>query len=761
MMPLLPTALLVLATPIAPPLLQDPLVQEIAVPDGVVEDSGDYLLLRFDETDEGLTLREFIKIAQINTNLNFTIDDAANATTELATKRLLLYGTKRIKKEDFFSFFQIMMKIYGYVCVQQGSGDLAVVVITKDNAQTRASIKANMVFVESDQIENFSDKPGTYIATVYRLRFAQAQSVAVNLRTAVGTQGSGGTDQGYTPLPNENAILIQGFGPWVAAAVRILNILDVEPFVEKPEFLRIKLDNAGAEEVAELVDELLSDIQGNGPGSSQSRNNRNEGVAALEEIPTKIIPNLRDNSLLIVSDKKNVTLVRDLIAELDRPVSDPETNFHLYQLQNISAVDLEEALGPFLTRTQQAEERNNRSSNTQAPNSRGNQEIIIEPQEETNTLLVTAPKSKWEELKRLLDQLDRRQPQVLIETALIEVSEDFNREIGFEYANVNYPEADGVQTGFGFTSMGISTLTDSDGDGTLDTRILDPDRAGFTAGILDGTKYGIPFLLAAAQSSTNANILSVPSVLVSNNRQATVESTDEVPTGTSQATSGVGVTTGFGDYVDAGIKLSISPSISAKEYLRLNISLEISTFRGAVTPGATIPPQKATRKLTTSVYLPDGATMWIGGIVRDDLTETEQGIPFLSDLPMVGWMFGSNANTNIKTTLFFFCTPSILDDEDFAELSDISHSGKNRAADVIGVQRIQRIDPTYQQEGPLDVILDVDLNGDGIPETGLLDLSTFATPVFEPTRGELDSQELRMDAAADEVESNKDEDTEL
>lgn len=725
---------------------QDPVGAEIQVPDGVIEDAGEYLVLRFDETEEGLNLREFIKIAQINTGLNFTIDDSANAITDLAGKRLLLYGSKRIKKEDFFSFFQIMMKIYGYVCVQQGSGELAVVVITKDNAQTRSSIKSNMIFVEVEDVESFSDKPGTYIATVFRLRFAQAQSVAVNLRTAVGSQGGQNTDQGYTPLPNENAILIQGFGPWVAAAVRILRILDVEPFEKKPEFIRIRLENAGAEEIAELLEELLEDIQGTSASSTPSRSSSRGGEIspALRVIPTKIIPNLRDNSLLVVADPKNMDMIKDLVAQLDTLVEDPETNFHLYQLHNIAVADLEQNLQKFLQRTQQAAERNNRSSNTQNAGRSSSQEVIVEPQVQTNTLLVTAPKSKWEELKRLLEKLDRRQPQVLIQTALIEVTEDFSRDLGLEYANINYPTRDGVRTGFGFTSMGISTLVDSNGDGTFDTRTLDANRMGFTAGILDGTKFGIPMLLAAARSSQNANILSVPSILVANNQSAVVESTDQIPVGQSNATQGVGVTTGFAGYQEAGIKLKISPSISAKDYLRLNISLEVSTFRGAAVPGATLPPAKATRRLETSVYLPDGATMWIGGIVRDDMTETKTGIPLLSDIPLIGWIFGRRQNSNIKTTLFFFCTPRIMDDDMFADLADVSQSGKNRAADVIGLDRVKRIDPSYRMDGPLDVILEEDIDGDGLSESGLLDLSGFAAPILTAPSGEMPIGDLRQ-----------------
>jgi hypothetical protein len=148
--------------------------------------------------------------------------------------------------------------------------------------------------------------------------------------------------------------------------------------------------------------------------------------------------------------------------------------------------------------------------------------------------------------------------------------------------------------------------------------------------------------------------------------------------------------------------------------------------------------------LETSVYLPDGATMWIGGIVRDDMTETKTGIPLLSDIPVVGWIFGRRQNSNIKTTLFFFCTPRIMDDDKFAELADVSQSGKNRAAEVIGLDRVKRIDPGYRMDGPLDVILEEDIDGDGLPESGLLDLSGFAAPVLTAPSGEMPIGDLRQ-----------------
>lgn len=737
-------AAILLALASAPLPAQEPGAGEITIPEGVVEEEGDYLTLQFDETKDGLTLAQFVKIAQEFTGRNFTVDDSQSGGTTTGTlesKRLLLYGPKRIKREDFYAFFQIMMKINGFVIVQQGAGDLAVEVITIDNVQTRGSIKTNGRFVEAEEVELYADQPATYIITVFRLHFAQAQSLGVNLRTALGGGTAGASAQdAFMPLPAENALLVQGFGPFVAAAARMLQILDVEPFTPQPVFSRIRLNEASAEELAQVLTDLLENLD----PAKQNPQARNTEVAVQPEIETRVMANARDNSLLVVSSAEGMERVKDLVAKLDTKVEIPETNFRVYVLQNIAAVDLQEDLKKFLDRTRQAEEQTQRNVQGASP-ARIEQQIVVESQEETNSLLVTATRTKWEELRRLLDQLDQRQPQVLIETALIEVSEEFSRDIGVEFASVDPPTGNYAK-GFGFTSVGISTLIDSDGDNQVDTRLVDTGAAGFTAGILDGEGFGIPMLLRAAKTSSDANILSVPSILVTNNRGATVESLDEIPTSEQTPVASVGVTETFRDYQEAGIKLSITPSISGKKYLRLGISLEISAFRGAFTPGSTVPPPRVTRRLDTTVYLPDGATMWIGGIIRDDLLHDQTGVPWLSDIPVLGWIFSRNTNSNTKTTLFFFCTPRILDD--FEELADISQSGKARAADVIGLDRVQQVDPNYRLKNPLDMIQDQDLDGDGRAETGYLDPSGFEDPLFLSSQGLADPGQVRIGGTA-------------
>lgn len=716
--------LLLAAGPLAAvaPAMQDPL-GDVEVPEGVLQEQGDYLLIDLSELDEqGLTLRQFIKVCQLNTGYNFTIDDTGGSIRpKLDSKRLLLYGQKRIKKSDFYSFFQIMMKIQGFVCVQQGSGDLAVIVITEQLASNSALIKANAQFVDAEEVDAFADKPGTYLFTVVPLQFADAQDLGTNLRTALA--GQAGETSSFMPLQQERALLVQGYGPFVAASVRMIKVLDKKPPTVEVVYKKIPLHEQDAQELAEVLTELVNTLAEQSRTEGRTRGNQPGDL----EPETVVIAFTPDNSLIVTGTSGNIEKLMDLVAQLDTRVEDPESTYHVYVLQYISAEDLEEALADFVRDAEEEQERASReaASGNQRSGLFQEQRIIVGFHPETNAVLVSATRGKWAELRSLLDTLDKRQPQVLIETALIEISEDFSRDIGIEGANVETPEGN-TQRGFGFTSFGI---TDSDEFG--DARLPSPTAAGITLGILDGEDLGIPFILQASQSRDDANVLSVPSVLVSNNKGAVVASNDRVPYRTSNSTQGT-VAANF-DFIDAGITLGITPSISAQRYLRLDVRLEVSSFRGEGVDGA--PPPVTSRRIETSVSLPDGAVMWLGGIIRDDIIDTESGVPWLSDIPILGILFGRKTDRNIKTTLFFFCSPQII--EEFDELSDVSNKGKGRAADVIGLERVQMVDPSFRTQGPADVILEPGEGG-----TGQLNFSEFAAPAYSGSGGELPEEAI-------------------
>jgi hypothetical protein len=172
--------------------------------------------------------------------------------------------------------------------------------------------------------------------------------------------------------------------------------------------------------------------------------------------------------------------------------------------------------------------------------------------------------------------------------------------------------------------------------------------------------------------------------------------------------------------------MEISPTISASHYLRLNCSLEVSNFLGSVS-GA-IPPPRTTRTIQTTINVPDGDTMVIGGIITDNKGSDRTSVPWLGDIPILGYLFGSNGTSANKTTLYFFVTPHIMRDRDFADLAEYSYKRKLEAADTIGADRVRVIDPTFGRSNK-----GVDMRG-------------FEVPLYRgPTRGEVPSDSVGLD----------------
>jgi general secretion pathway protein D len=291
-----------------------------------------------------------------------------------------------------------------------------------------------------------------------------------------------------------------------------------------------------------------------------------------------------------------------------------------------------------------------------------------------------------------------RPHQVQIQAALIEITDSLNEILGVELAAV---DANAVsKTGFGLTSFGITSLVDTDGDGFPDSRALsDPLGKGLTGGIFDPEDFALPFVLQAVATSSNSNILSLPSVLTNDNEEATITAQDAVPYTTVQQGQNSD-SSGYGGDKEAGITLSISPTISAGGYLRLNINLKVSAFSGT-SDDPTIPPPTLAREIQTNVTIPDGHTMVFGGVITDDQRRQEDKLPILGDLPLIGFLFRNSNDTSKKTNLYFFLTPHIIAD-DFATLDDLTAKHKLEAEKLGGkVEKLNRFfsssDPDIQK----------------------------------------------------------------
>jgi len=706
---------------------------------------GNEVIFAVDE-EKGVPFLQFIKFAQKVTNKSFYVDVESDPTLQPDSpqNQIRLLGTLKIKVEDFFDFFQTVLFIKGWACIPRGNAGGRFYQIVKFSQGKANEVKKGAKFVPPEEIEQYKDRTGLYIVTTMRLKNINAAMASNNLRAFY--QDPLTLDNFYSlgdGSGNQKIVMLTGFAPTVYTLYQLLKLVDIKEELPKASLRTIRLQYNSTEDIKPILDELINDRTGR-PAQPAAQGG---GVNPEDLIPVKILENPSKDSLIVYAHEKKIREIEAMVAQLDTKIQNFEGNYRVYRLKNTLAKEMRETLQNFLrqatTAQQQAGGRGAPGGNTQTR--RDPTPVIIED-EKSNALLIAATKTQFEKIKELIRQIDIRQPQVLIETALIELATQDIDKLGMELGLLDLG-GDNFTRPFAFTSHGLTTFDDTDGNGLPDTRLPDFENPlqGFTGGIITSGDFAIPLVVNALKSDTTANVLSIPSVLVNNNEDAIVQSKESFPTTESQ-TGNVTTSTNFSGFQDAGIDLSISPSISEGNYLKLNIKLEVSKFTGNFDSTSAVPPPKTVRKIQTSVTMPSGNTMVFGGVIEDQSSETNDGIPFLKDLPILGALFRSTETTKRKTNLYFFLTPHILQAEDFSDLAKLTFLKKLEAAKYIGHQRLKIIDPSWK--GRDEIRLDD-------PETTIEDLDRiggFDIPAYErPPSGESEpdeTQKARMEAEA-------------
>lgn len=697
---------------------------------------GDEMTIGFDEV-EGTPLDQFIKLCEKTTGLQLNYD-----TNDTKDVRLRFLGKKRLPRDQFWSYFQAVLKAYDFLVVPYGNvaapgrpqegPETGFFAIRKAQASgggvgTRPGyIKSLAPVVTADQLESFKYDPGIVLTTSFTLKYVNVQEAANMLQTYF-------TDpmmESVRAVSNSNSLVATGYAQTLYAIRGLLTLIDTKPDEYSPRFAKIELQHAVAEEIQPIVKELIDAERGVArPGGGGGGGGRAAAAANLpatmQEPEPQVSADPRSNSLLVIAASQSLDKIVNYIRMLDVEV-DPRGDTHVYRLKNSSAKDLEEILTEWAQNAGTGSSGGGGGGGGQAGGGGGSrgtleQPITVVADESSNSLVITASKSRYAQILEIVKKLDTRRRQVLIESALVEISGTLDERLGVElgYVSVDDTPSNGTNRGFGVTTFGLSTQVDTDMDGIVDFRtpigLSDgfSGTAGLTAGIFSGKDFGVPILVNALKTTSDSNILSMPSVLVNDNEEAFINSKREQPTFTTNLTS-AGPSETFREYVEAGIKLNISPSISAGNFLRLLIRLEVSSFL----PSLQDPPPKSTRLIESSVTLPNGHTMVIGGIVTDDQTSTRDGTPWLSELPLFGWLFRNNVTDNEQTNLYVFLTPHIISD-DFATLDDLSYLKKKEMEALNG--KIYLVDPDWDRDVPDTRVLDAGV-------AGVFDLPSYASP---------------------------------
>lgn len=284
-------------------------------------------------------------------------------------------------------------------------------------------------------------------------------------------------------------------------------------------------------------------------------------------------------------------------------------------------------------------------------------ELSIQSAPELNAIVVRGTPAAIAAIGALIDQLDVRRPQVLIEAAIAEVTGDVAEQLGIQLGAGNAAVIGGVTGGTSFTNTGVSL-------GSLVAALVPglPSVIGTGLSLAGGSRGNFSILVQALGSSAKANLLSTPSITTLDNEPAEIVVGQNVPFRTGSFETGGTTLSPFTtiERQDVGITLRVVPRIHEGDSIRLEVSQEVSSLVGAVTGAADLITNR--RSIQTTVLADNGDTIVLGGLISDDRTQTKSQVPVLGDLPVVGNLFKSRTVEQVRRTLFVFLRPTILRD---------------------------------------------------------------------------------------------------
>ena len=287
--------------------------------------------------------------------------------------------------------------------------------------------------------------------------------------------------------------------------------------------------------------------------------------------------------------------------------------------------------------------------------------VSITADKSTNSLVINAGKADYEKIKSLLQQLDIKRRQVLVEALLMEVSVDDSTEMGLDFLGSGGGKDGGavVKSDFGSPDQSLTNLFSN--PASISKFSVAAASAG-TLSLPGGIKIPTQsMLLTAAQSNTNVNVLSSPNLLTTDNEEAEIVVGQNVPFLASRSTNDSNLNNTFNqiDRQDVGITLRLTPQISSQSFVTMKIFTEVSSVVNQTDLG----PTTAVRTSETTVIAKDGQMVVMGGLLADTSNNSDSGVPFLKDVPIFGHLFKSSTENHNKTNLLILITPRIVRDQ--------------------------------------------------------------------------------------------------
>ncbi len=528
--------------------------------------------------------------------------------------KVSVLSSEPMNQEGVYELFLSVLQIHGLAAVP--AGDVTLVIQQNDVKQAGRSLEERAA-VDSQEL----------LTKVIMIKNTPALDLVPILRPLVAKYGH------LAGVKSANALIISDHA---------ININRIEEIIDR-------LDRSGSEEleVVQLkeawVGNVVTMLQSLDPSKVSQGNTDNNNTAGS----IRVVADERSNRLIIKGEKTARERIRGLIEQLDQP-SYFSGSAQVIRLQYADATKLAEMLKNLMGEA---------SGSGDEAKVKG--DIGIHADEDLNALVVRAEPSILKEVQELVNSLDVRRAQVLIESAIIEVTGDTSDALGVQWVR---GDLDSPVAGTNFNNAGPGLATIATGVATGD--YASAVGQGLTIGGFKESGGDIDFgvIIQALKSNSSTNLLSTPSIMTLDNQEAEIVVGQNVPFVTGQTASSTN-TNPFTtiDRQDVGVTLKVIPHIHDGEAIRLEVEATAESVSNTTVAGsADLITNK--RSIKTMILSDDGETIVLGGLIRDDVREVVSKVPLLGDIPLLGWLFRSKSVNQVKSNLMVFLRPTIVGD---------------------------------------------------------------------------------------------------
>lgn len=597
-------------------------------------------------------IREFITQISSITGKSFIIDPRVKG-------KVTVISSTSLDTDATYELFLSVLRVHGYAAVPSGS---VVKIVQQVLAKQSGS---DMDFVETAAGEQL-------ITRVIPVTNTTAIELVKILRPMIPQYGH------IAGLTTPNALIISDHAENIKRLVKIVNSIDV---ADNTTLMILQLKEAWVEDMVALLEKLA-------PAEI--------GKAAKGPNSIRIVANARNNSLVLKGEPRTLEKMKDLVEKLDTPADDTSA-IQVIRLANADAVDMAEILKNLVADTGAKTGKTDRQTSTS-----------IQADESLNALIIRAEPAQMFELKKVIELLDIRRVQVLIEAAIVEVSTDFARDLGSELI-VADTQGEILPLGITAPSGVLARILLAQAGVPVGSIPAIPSNVDLgtspllAAGRVNSDGVSFAFILRALIQNSDVNLLSTPSILTLDNQKAKIVVGQSVPFRTGSTTTGSGGTVNPFTTIerqDVGLTLEVTPHIHDGNLVRLEIYQEVSevdqTSLGAVGNEGSSDLITNKRTIETTVLVDDGEIIVLGGLMRDKITFSESRVPVLGAIPLLGRLFKSTSSKHEKQNLLVFLRPTVLGTrEDIAEVS-------KRKYNSIWEVEIQGVDPIQLMSESLD-----------------------------------------------------------